>query len=246
MLTHTEDAAPCWLPPGNYNLSELQVKAQGSSSLGPNLRSSTGVGGSCVWPRRDLADAEQDSSLQSSRAGWLITQTGPRGVQLMRAPTVLGGAALCPPPPGGLAPCQLRVEGRAGWGVTRGELLQKTQQCFWKTSRCHKLQRLQGAGVAARWDLGFAPVFFFLPHPHSRQWGREVRVNRVIRNRSRSCSACRGWEGIQSLPQAKQGLPALEPRHIPERNEGSACAQSKCVCVFKQCVSTFSMCVYLF
>ena len=165
MLTHKEDAAPCWLPPGNYNLSELQAKAQGSSSLGPNLRSSTGVGGSCVWPRRDLADAEQDSSLQSSRAGWLITQTGPRGVQLMRAPTVLGGAALCPPPPGGLAPCQLRVEGRAGWGVTRGELLQKTQQCFWKTSRCHKLQRLQGAGVAARWDLGFAPVFFFSAAP---------------------------------------------------------------------------------
>ena len=93
---------------------------------------------------------------------------------------------------------------------------------------------------------GVRPSVFFLPRPHSRRWGREVRVNHVIRNRSRSCSACRGWEDIQSLPQAKQGLPALEPRHIPERNEGSACAQSKCVCVFKQCVSTFSMCVYLF
>lgn len=144
-------------------------------------------------------------------------------------------SALPPHPPGGLAPRQLPVEGRAGWGVTRGELLQKTQQCFWKTSRCNKLQRLRGDGVVARWELGAgvrpSAFFFFLPRPHSWQWGREVRVNHVIRNRSQSCSACWGWEDNQSLPQATQGPPALEPRRIPERNEGSACAQSKCVCV---------------
>lgn len=123
LLTRMEDAAPSWPPPGNYNVSELQAKARGSSSLGPNSRSCAGFGGSCVRPQRDPADAEWDSSLQSSRAGWLITQTGPRGVQLMRAPTVLGGALLCPPtrrgpgpPP---APCG--GEGRAG-SHTRGTL----------------------------------------------------------------------------------------------------------------------------
>ena len=144
-------------------------------------------------------------------------------------------SALPPHPPGGLASRQLPVEGRAGWGVTRGELLQKTQQCFWKTSRCNKLWRLRGGWGGGERGAGcWGPppcFFFFLPRPHSWQWGREVRVNHVIRNRSQSCSACRGWEDNQSLPQAMQGPPALEPRRIPERNEGSACAQSKCVCV---------------
>ena len=62
LLTRMEDAAPSWPLTGNY-VSELQVKARGSSSLGPHSRSYTGVGGNCVRPQRDPAHAEWDSPL---------------------------------------------------------------------------------------------------------------------------------------------------------------------------------------
>lgn len=153
----------------------------------------------------------------------------------MRAPTVLGGTPLCPPPtPRGLAPCQLRVEGRARRGVHTWGTLAKDPAVLLEDVPLSQAAEASGGWGGGEMEAGVRPsvfFFFFLPRPHSWRWGREVRVNHVIRNRSRSCSACRGWEDIQSLPQAKQGLSALEPRHIPERNEGSACAQSKCVCV---------------
>lgn len=153
---------------------------------------------------------------------------GPRGAQLMRVPTVLGGALLCPP-------ASSLWRGGPGGESHAGNSCKRPSSAFGRHPAVTSCGGFGGLGWwrDGSWVLRYAPVlfFFFLPHPHSWRWGREVRVNHIIRNRSRSCSACRGWEDNQSLPQATQGPPALEPRRIPERNEGSACAQSKCVCV---------------
>lgn len=47
-LTQMEVTAPSWLLPGNSNLSKLQAKAQGSSSLEPNSYMSAGRRESCA------------------------------------------------------------------------------------------------------------------------------------------------------------------------------------------------------
>lgn len=88
----------------------------------------------------------------------LITQTGPQGGLLMRAPQRWEplSAWLCAPPlpaQGGLAPGQLSLEGRAGSELHMGKLLQKTQQCFWTMSSSHRLWRRPGVGLVGSWAL---------------------------------------------------------------------------------------------
>lgn len=112
-LTQREVTAPSRLLPGIHNVSKLQAKAHGSSSLEPNSEMSAGRAGSCAWlaperPGRCLCGARLCRAPE--RAG-LITQTGPQGERLMRAPRCW--ERLAQPPPGGLAPCQLSAEGRA-------------------------------------------------------------------------------------------------------------------------------------
>lgn len=90
----------------------------------------------------------------------LITQTGPQGRQLMRAPQRSEPLSfwLCAPHPSqprvAWPPASSVLKGGLGSEQHMGKLLQKTQQCFWVMSNCHRLQRLQWGWVGRETEAG--------------------------------------------------------------------------------------------
>lgn len=134
-------------------------------------------------------------------------------------------------------------KGGLGTELHMGKLLQKTQQCFWTTSSCHRLWRLQRGWGGRETEAGCSgntkELIFCTALTEGERGGHKL----CSQNRSPSCSACCGWESNHRRPQAEQSL-ALELRHIPERNEGSLCTCSgvcvwACVCVWTYLVSVW-------
>lgn len=151
-----------------------------------------------------------DSSLQSSRAGWLITQMGLGSAADEGAHGAGRYSVLPPPTPWGLAPASSVWEGRARRGVHMGNFA-KTPAVL-EDVLLSQAAEASGAGVVEM-EAGVRPqCFFFFPAPPSLLAVGERGACKPCNpgNRSRSCSACWGWEDIQEPPQAKQGLSALE------------------------------------
>lgn len=141
-------------------------------------------GGAVLGPG-DLADAERDSSLQSSKAGWLITQMG-SGSAADEGAHGAGKVLRSAPTPGGLAPCQLRVEGRGQAGSPHVGNSCKDPAVLEMSPRITSCGGFGGWG-GGEMEAGVLPqcfffFFFFLPRPHSwRGVGeRGVRVSHVI------------------------------------------------------------------